>query len=743
MIINRDHIHFFACLLLICSPALSSQEIDTSLEEKYTSGVLVSDVNQKKWSYSNLNKVMTFSTDQSAIVKVDYTQKDPKNTRLKKIIKEKSQGEGFNFIVQDIAPGEKISLREMNITWDKGDGEYFSLSGEYHAKLAKISLQIPDIKIYDNLLYAYRTLPVNDFLAYKLPDLNHSYFYKNAYAVGNEPTYCDIRSPWMMASRNVQYLEDGVLIKDSVTLLKRNFTASELTDESFIATSNQFQRCFKDNILHLSLESKKHLVVTKEFEDSITTLPIEEKVFKRIEKVKEISASCDKSNGMHEEMMRILLERNLADDPASLRSYQFLIYYFQKIASAGDGKYSKHNYDEAMKYIDKALSYNPDFIEALVSKAWTLCMLRRCEEGQKILNEKVLTKKMDNFSYYAFRGIRNFYDIIGDKKNRLKYENLAFQKVDTKFERSEIFKIMGSTAFLEGDMDGCVKYYNRAIEADEDSSCSHSSLGQCYFIQKNYPMAVFAYENALSKNEHWYFRVSLGKIFYIQAKEFEEKKNFKTANELYIKTFDIVTDWKAAIELLKFYLQVNEPKLAYKAALKAANLFEDDPKILAGYIALAFKIKDKAYSNFMEKIIADMKDRFNANELAYYVGYSLQHEADLVQRWLNLSIKDLSQMKFKPEDNDKKIKTNILMSKFYLLNLSLTRKASDLERANAYFEIARNVRPRDKEVLQHEYYVETANRALGKGRIFWESRLSLERKFGITLPLWMLQLLYL
>lgn len=738
------NVHIFILLLsMITIPAgVMAQEINTSLDDQVQTGVLASEKKEIKGPYSNLNKILDFSSDQSAIVKINYTQKIQKNSRLKMTLKKKSQQEGFNLIVKDVSPDEKIILKEMNIEWDINDGEYFTLNGEYYANFSKNSILLPEIKIYDELLLAHQNPVQGSFNIQGYPDLNHSYFYKNAFAVGNEPKYCNIRSPWILASRTVEYLPDGVLVKDSVNFIKREFTPAEVLDESFIATSNQFQKCFKDNILHLSFESKKHLVVTQKFEEEIANLPLQEKIGKRIDKVKEISASCDKSNGMHEEMMRILLERNLAEDPTSLPSYQFLVYYYQSTASVLSDATSKHNYDEAMKYIDKALSYDPEFTEALVSKVMTLCILGRCEEGKKILHEKLLTKNVENFSYYALRGIRNYYELTGDKTNMEKFEDYAFQKADTKYERAETFKRMGVLAYRKGDMDSCVKYYNRAIEADEDSSCLHSNLAYCHFGQRNYPMAVFSFQNALSRYENWYFRYSLAKVYYYQAKEFEMAKDRKSASELYTKSFDVLSDWKAAIEMLKFYIEIRNFDFAYKAALKAANLYEDDPKKLAGYIIHAFPKKDLSYSKFLEKIISDIKDRFNANELAYYIAHSLQHEPNTVQHWVNISVKDLTNIKYRPEDIDSKVKTNILISKFYLLNLSLSRKVSDLDKANYFYEIAAKLLPRDKEVLQHAYYVETANRALGKGRVFWETRLSLEKNLGITLPLWMLYWLY-
>lgn len=687
----------------------------------------------KKSPVSIINKELNFTSDGSAFVKVEVKKKINEVISLKKNLLTKTNEEAADLLTSEYSVGEKKIIKDFKIEWSEQDPEELNYSGKYHAVYSKNAILLPELKEY-NKLFEIHAEPVFKIDASAIPNIDHTYFYKNAFAVGDEPLYCDIRADWINATRSIQYLSDGILIKDSVQLLKREFSEKDVNNENFQLLSQQIRRCFLKNIMQVTFQSKKHLVVTKVFEDSLNLLPLKEKLKKRIEKVIEIDNCCDKSNNMHKEMIRVLLERNIKDDPSYVPSYQFFSYYYQNP--------DNENLKMALKFLDTALTYEPGFTEGLISKAVVLCKIGKCDEGRKIIVEKVLIKDVKQFSYYAVRGLKTYFIYDKNWKQVEIFSDLLFQKADTKYQRSEVFGFLGASALNSGNYNECIKYFTRAVEADEDSSCNYFLLGQCYLGEKDYVMAAFSLENALSKKDTTQFRSVLAQTYISNAMEFEKKNDKLKAKELIEKSFEVSKDWQSSLLLLKSFYDVNKKEESIRAALRATELFEGDPKLLSGYIIQNFKVKDEKYSAFMRRVISSMSNKYDALELSYYVAYEVQNYSEELQSWKKESLKNISQLKAKMIDKEMISNLNILATKFYLLSLNQTRTSSDLLKANEYIENAKKDYPKNKNLREFEHNVQIANQMLGKDAFFWETRVKLENNYGIVFPKWVLIWMY-
>jgi tetratricopeptide (TPR) repeat protein len=681
--------------------------------------------------YSVVTKTLVFSSDGSAEVQINGREKHGDVVRFKKDLKNKTNKEAAIELLKSYGPGEQKIIKDFKIDWNKADATELNFSGHYNATYLKKSIVLPDLNQFD-ILFKMHAEPQFLISAVSIPNIDHTYFLKNAFAVGKEPYYCDIRSEWMNATRSIQYLREGILVKDTVHLHKRDFTEKDLNDENYKLLRGQLKNCFFGNVIQVTFESRKHLVVTKEFEDSLAPLPLKEKLAKRIEKTIEINACCDKTNSMHVDMIRVLLEKNIKDDPTYVPSYQHLSYFYQ----------ARDKIDLALKYLNIALSYQSDFTEALISKAVILCRMNKCTEGSKIINEKVLTKDINQFSYFAIRGLRGFYFYLGDKLSEKKYFKLMLNKAETKYQRSEVNDLMSMDSLENGELESCVSYAKKAIEADDDSSCNHFHLGKCYLAQRKYDNAILSVESALSRKESVQFRVRLAQIYFYKAIDRDEKNDPTKANNLINKSFEISNDWRSSLELVKFFFEIKRKEEAFKAAVLATKQFEGDPKVLSGYFIQLFEKKDAEYSVFMKRVINNMPNKFSATEVSYYIAYELQNDPVEMLSWIKMSLDNLSHIKINAEDKDMNVASNLLATRFYLLSLNQTRASMDLLNANEHFELAKKAQPRSKEVAELDHYVSMANHALGRGEILWETRLKLEKYFGIRFPMWLLDMLY-
>lgn len=686
-----------------------------------------------------MKKEYVFSLSGKAEVVLDYKKNSAEIVKLKNILGKKNKIEVQNYLLNILSPGETKVVKEFEISWE-GDKK-LSTTSHYSTKLnAKKIIVIPDLNDYKEL-FAVALSKEGGYEASRLPKIDHTYIYKNIFAVGKEPKFCNIQASWINASRSIEYMSDGIQVKDSIQVLQKDFFQEEIMNGNFKVVVDQIKECFFGGILQVSVETRKHLVVTKEFEASIGQLPIKEKMEKRIEKVKEVFASCDKSNGLHIEMARILLQENLKDDPSFLPTYQNLSYYYQTI-SGSTGEVSADALVKALEYIDLSLTYDRTFTEGLISRAYVLCRLGKCEESMQIIKDQVLTQDTKKFSYLALRGLMNFYDMIGDRAKRDEYTRQAMQNAKTNFESSELFSTVGMRAKMEGDYKGCVEHYKNAIVADSESSCNHHILGSCYLLQNDIDKGIVSFENELVKRDSIYGRYSLATAYALKGLKFIEEKDTKNAQLMFDKSLKTVEDWRTHLELLKFFIKVKRTEEAYLSALRAAELFDGEPQVLAGYIIQSFSKKDETYSKFMRRIIDNMTNRLSANELSYYVAYEFQNNSSESQKWAKHSLKELSGMTTKPEDKTMQIEVNLLQVRFYLLSLSQTGSLIDLEKANELMAKSTKINSRSQKVVLTEFYVKEANRALGKGRYLWDYRLKTEKEYGFKLPMWMLYWMY-
>jgi aminopeptidase N len=111
----------------------------------------------------------------------------------------------------------------------------------------------------------------------------------------------------------------------------------------------------------------------------------------------------------------------------------------------------------------------------------------------------------------------------------------------------------GQALVQQGDLAGALSEFNKALEANKNSSLAHYRIADVFFLQKNYQAAANAYREALNGDgepkwvEVW-SHISLGKIFDITGQRERATNEYRQA----IQTND---NTQGAIEEARKYLQ--------------------------------------------------------------------------------------------------------------------------------------------------------------------------------------------
>ena len=172
-----------------------------------------------------------------------------------------------------------------------------------------------------------------------------------------------------------------------------------------------------------------------------------------------------------------------------------LDYFFK-----GNEYYAKGNYEEAIKYLKKAIEIEKDFAEAYYKISLALMDCDKEEEAILYLKKAIEIDPENGLRYYLM-GYANMKDneenaiqcfnvsidifknaLASDKKNKL-----------NNFYKEEIaisFRKMGSTYGIEKQLEKAEECYIKAIEYNNTDKKSYFYLGLIYFRNEKYNKAI-------------------------------------------------------------------------------------------------------------------------------------------------------------------------------------------------------------------------------------------------------------
>jgi tetratricopeptide (TPR) repeat protein len=198
-------------------------------------------------------------------------------------------------------------------------------------------------------------------------------------------------------------------------------------------------------------------------------------------------------------------------------------WYWQ---TKGSSELNEELYSSALDSFEKALEIEPDFPEALYSKAMCLFHLKRYEEALK-LSDKVLAKNPLEVDVMNIKGASLYrlmrydeslkcYDkALGiDSKNSFILNNKAWllvfkglysealkaieEAVENNPGNGSLWDTMGYVKENTGNFSEAIQHYNKAIEIDEKHLNSWIKKGVSHLMLRQYDHAIESFEKAIN-----------------------------------------------------------------------------------------------------------------------------------------------------------------------------------------------------------------------------------------------------
>ena len=191
------------------------------------------------------------------------------------------------------------------------------------------------------------------------------------------------------------------------------------------------------------------------------------------------------------------------------------------------------NFNEAIKYFDKALKFNPDHVEALCNKGSGLSNIGKYDEALKIFDK--LEKKCEDYDNC---------EIISTNK--------------------------GITLSHIGKSKEAIKHFDKALELNPEYANAYISRGSANSILKQYGKALEDYNKAIELNPKAVDAYIIRGIAYRELKQYEkEQENYKKTLELDPNHIS------AMLNISESYIITKNYSDAHETAASALNTAEE------------------------------------------------------------------------------------------------------------------------------------------------------------------------
>lgn len=687
-----------------------------------------------------LNKEFQFSSKQDATISLTYKRSGEDSFILQDVLKDKTKQEIENALLGILSLGENKVVKEFKTNLDHSAYKDINLSSTYIANKigtkasgTSIELELP-IEIDVTSLFAINQKNEGAVDISIFPEISSTFTYKKIFLVGEVPLGCDIKKDWLSASRKVDLLKDGFSVIDSIKILKSELTRSEYQLESFGATLEQIRKCFLDNKVEYEYGIEGHRIVSQEFERSIATLSLKDRLARRLERAKEAIESVDKrkNSSLSISSAKSLLEKNIEEDPTYLLSYVYLARYINK-SDDGDGQ-------QALNVLNKALIYDPNFMDAKVGKAVVFYYMQNMIQLQSLMGE-ILRSDKGAMSFYSLSTLAQLFIGFKDIGHGMEFYNLAIAKGGDNLEMAHLNEVLGSYYSRLKDTKNCILYLKKAITQDNGHAWVHGSLSICYMGEKNYDDAIASAKAALDIMDFQNGRVTLAAAYAFKGIEANQKKHFDKAEKYLTDSLLYNPDSRIYAELIRAHMGQNKFDEAVHDAEKVIDLFQGDTKKAVELIAVVFENTNPRYSEFMQKALLNVKNDKRVGEVTYYIAYELgmQGKKEECKLWVNRGIKGvLKTLGAANKSEVDNIEDNVLLTNYHLLYLHQTNELDHLESANKRFNTAENLDNENAKVVFLKKYVQDANRVYGRSNsIAWKTKLYLNKNFNIPIPEWL------
>lgn len=536
--------------------------------------------------FFNNKKTYTFLSEDEADVEGVFVIEGETSRMLQDSFKDKTQNEYQEAIKQMISQSERAAFTDFqNLNTKKN--AYSDLDVKYKYKTNNLNQKkdkIDELNVLNladsSFLLSFRNSKVSDVGTTNIsmiPSINNEIFYKNIYLSGKSPLGCDIKSDWVDATRKIELLPDGIVVKDFVKIKKDKLSPVDLKDVGFASVANDLAYCFVGNTINYDFGTKKHVDKNSIFENSIAHLSPTLKLEKRRQiasETMENGSSAKTKDSLSLDDTRVLLAQNLLENPNDVESLRLMGMYYKNSALIVGSDIEINSMKRALEYIEKVIALDPNLVQPVLDKISIMIELKLFLEAYMLFEQKALKFDKTKLSFLEARALMKLSNSYKISKSSKEYFDIALKNATTTKQKKSLYGLRAMNHLDNRRYQDCVENYKWAIKLDGSLAWDHGNLSICYDRLQRYDEAIQSAKNALKIMDYGAAHYYLSSAYLGKAKLEMGKKNFKEAEELLQQAVLEGPEVKVYYALTEVYLELGQEEKA-RAMAKTTFEYED------------------------------------------------------------------------------------------------------------------------------------------------------------------------
>ena len=206
-------------------------------------------------------------------------------------------------------------------------------------------------------------------------------------------------------------------------------------------------------------------------------------------------------------------------------------------------------------------------------------------------------------------------------------EKLAFKALESYPTNVEIISTLAQSYYHKGWNEEAITWFEKLIELGQSTQFIHEKLGNSYYKDRMYKLAIEQYLRALDFSpEDWYLHSVLNKLYNVTQETDKaemhglaalEFKDLPLSDEQYTlaRTYELKKDWKNAMKYVNRSLEEDpdNKKAEYTKVVVADNYYEDRRTVLKLYEEFIKKYEDGKYAKYDPtlRLARERRDKLN------------------------------------------------------------------------------------------------------------------------------------
>lgn len=317
--------------------------------------------------------------------------------------------------------------------------------------------------------------------------------YKNMYLINDTPRRCEIEY------NGIYFYRNSIIQKDGFDLITKLIFKKEYLENKLIKSNNfelfydAFDECSSDEEVNISTKAGHHSIKSDIFNETLTKLPKNERIKKRIEATDAILQypgnlmDHENSNNYVED----LLLKNLSEEPLHIETLNNLgLLYEQKSYHSGED-YELSTLEKAHNYYLKAFEQNPKDHTTLIRLLNYYKITKQVDRENEIYNTHFANLSPAQLNKKNIINLASYLYNVGKLNQAKIFFDYVMPRLDyTDKEKSKFYFYQGKY-FANHDRNlECVKSFEQVIKLNPKNIWSYINISVCLEELKQFDKVI-------------------------------------------------------------------------------------------------------------------------------------------------------------------------------------------------------------------------------------------------------------